>query len=82
MIQNNKVDHIHSPLLTTVKTGQRLSQSFSEKRITLLTEYKVIENIPSHDKDSLYVKEGLPKPLTSLPANYPETPRYTSKPLL
>ena len=69
-------------MLTTVKTGQRLSQSFSEKRITLLTEYKVIENIPSHDKDSLCVKEGLPKPLTSLPANYPETPRYTSKPLL
>ena len=82
MIQNNKVDHIHSPLLTTVKTGQGLSQSFSEKRITLLTEYKVIENIPSHDKDSLYVKEGLPKPLTSLPANCPESPRYTSKPLL
>ena len=82
MIQNNKVDHIHSPLLTTVKTGQGLSQSFSEKTITLLTEYKVIGNIPSHGKDSLYVKEGLPKPLTSPPANYPETPRYTSKPLL
>ena len=62
-----------------VKTEQGLNQSSVEKGIACLTENGVLDNIPSHGKDSFYVKESLPKTLFSYLASHHETPPHTNE---